>query len=121
MYLLPLPSRGEEKDGQSPPATGSAALYWCNEKTEAALRRPIKLYQQLAGCPPQPCSLLLSSYLFSVVPPQPVPHLCAAFTQAHNRPAALVLLQRQPLFPRSLPDTNIYCAALVYSGLISER
>lgn len=51
---------GEEDDGQQPPATGSTALYWCHEKTEAALRRPIKLYQQLAGCPPQPCSLSIS-------------------------------------------------------------
>ncbi|KAG8004206.1 hypothetical protein GBF38_008439 [Nibea albiflora] len=51
---------GEEDDGQSPPATGSTALYWCHEKTEAALHRPIKLYQQLAGCPPQPCSLSIS-------------------------------------------------------------
>lgn len=51
---------GETGDGQPPPATGSPALYWCHETTEAALRRPIKLYQQLAGCPPQPCSLSIS-------------------------------------------------------------
>lgn len=46
--------RGSQDDGQPPPATGSAPFYWCHEKTEAALRRPIKPRQQLARCPPQP-------------------------------------------------------------------
>lgn len=46
--------RGSQDDGQPPPATGSAPLYWCHEKTEAALRRLIKPRQQLARCPPQP-------------------------------------------------------------------
>lgn len=112
---------GEVDDGQPPPATGSTAFYWCHEKTEAALHRPIKLYQQLAGCPPQPCSLSLRLPL-CVSPAQSVPLSVrlslkhAPFTSFGGTMAPQRELLR-PLTPS--PATNIYCAALIYSGLIS--
>jgi len=108
---------GDVHNGQPPPATGSTALYWCHEKTEAALHRPIKLYQQLAGCP----SALLPLHLpLCVSPPQSV-------LISHSNTQSFHVFRRarwhyrehlRPLTP-SL-TTNIYCAALIYSGLISE-
>ncbi len=120
---------GEVDDGQSPPATGSTALYWCHEKTEAALHRPIKLYQQLAGCPPQPCSLSISrsvSLRLNLSPSLCIFHSNTQSPSAHSSPSftssgGMMALQRECLRPLTpSPATNIYCAALIYSGLISE-
>ena len=85
IFVFAVP--GERDDGQPTPATGSTALYWCHEKTEAALHRPIKLYQQLAGCPPQAGSLFLL-VLLCVSPPQSVP-----FSARHSLENAIPLPQ----------------------------
>ena len=114
-WSLPLPAPGEAGDGQRPPATGSTALYWCHEKTEAALHRPIKLYQQLAGCPPQPGSLSLSTRPPCVSLPRSVPPLSASFPQKHTLGSSVsshgaMALLRAPPSPHSLPgDKYLLC------------
>lgn len=89
-------------DGQQPPATGSAALHWCHEKTAAALHTLIKLYQQLASCPPQPC--LLSSSLsvplyFNLPPSLSIFH---SNTHTHTQ--------------TQCPSTESFCVILLHDG-----
>lgn len=120
---------GEVGGGQRPPATGNTALYWCHEKTEAALHRPIKVDQQLAGCPPQPCSLSISlpvSLRLNLSPSLCIFHSNTQSPCTHSVSPFNVIRQAgwhyrerlRPLTPSTA--TNIYCAALIYSGLISE-
>lgn len=112
------PNPGEVTGGQRPPATGSAALYWCHEKTEAALHRPIKVYQQLAAYSPQPISL---SFCLSVSLPQSVA-LFQAQNPHLNAPSFNVFLHGESLCPLTPSRvTNIYSAASIYSRLITER
>lgn len=121
-WSLPLPSPGAENDGQQPPATGSAALYWCHERTEAALHTLIKLYQQLASCPPQPCSL--SSSLSVSLHLNLSPSLCIFHSNTHNAPphgpfaasCCMMALQREPPPPCSLTADKylLFCPDLFW-------
>lgn len=118
------PTPGEEADGQQPPATGSVTLYWCHEKTEAALHRLIKLYQQLAGCPALSSLSLSVSLRLNLSPLFVCPSLKHTIPPSHTRnPLSFHTIHRgEHLHPlTSNPLANIYRAVLIYLRLISKR
>lgn len=121
--------RGEKTMGSRHLPLGALHLYWCHEETEAALHRPIKPHQQLATAALFSLHSLSSSLSVSLhfnlspslcifhsnTPPPPLPHGPFAVILP---PDGTTERASVPLLPS--PMTNIYRAALIYSGLISE-